>query len=147
MPVEHVDIAMPRDLVRRRKQAGYCAVVAVSSPFRSGQFRIGSTEGVESYLRYLGREIVTNDLYFARVVWTQGDKIAGTIVARSRRFLRDTRHAKPDGWYAAPLDLFDDLVTAEVVSLRARYWTHSELTVRLRRQANAQADRFAAGQF
>lgn len=141
-----VDIAMGKELLTRRKNAGYAAICAVGLETDPGVFRLATAENVEAHIPQLqpGR---WEPLHFARLLWTPGMAVARTMVTGAEKFLAETGHSLGQRWHRAPLDLLDDLLTAEAVRLNARTWTHSELIIRLKRQAKAQADSFAAGRF
>jgi hypothetical protein len=70
---------------------------------------------------------------------------ARTIATKAERWLTDAKFGLGQHWYRAELDVLDDLIKAEAISLRARTWTHQELIDRLQKQLDEEADRFAAG--
>ncbi|WEX10318.1 hypothetical protein [Chelativorans sp. AA-79] len=140
----NLDVSMPRDLRQRRRRIGYAAIVAVGIADTTEVFRLATAENIEGHLGDLqpGR---WEPLHFARVVWTPGMAVARTITARTERFLADTGYALGQHWFNAPLDLLDQLITAEARSLNTRTWSHAELVEKLRKQADDEADRFAQG--
>ena len=141
-----VDVSLPRDLLRLRKNGGYAAVCAVGYDAEPKVFRIATAENIEGHLA-LVQPGTWQKLQLVRVVWTPGMAVARTIVLSAERFLTNAGFLLGNHWYSAGLDVFDDLVRAEAMSLRATTWTQAELAIRLRTQANREADRFAEGRF
>lgn len=138
--------AMPRDLMRRRREAGYAAICVVGFAEDPTVHRIGPAENIEAHLTLLqpGR---WERLHFDRVLWTQGMAVARTIVDKAEKSLTDSGHALGNHWFRVEIDVLDDLFRAEAISLNARTWTPDELTIRLKRQADAEADRYGRGEF
>lgn len=141
-----VDIAMPRDLVRRRKNSGFAAICAVGIEGDESLFRLATAENVEAHVPAL--QVATwHHLHLVRVVWTPGMAVARTIVVAAEKFLTTTGFLVGNHWYRADLGILDDLVRAEAFRLRAETWTQPELLARLRSEAHREADRFAEGRF
>lgn len=90
--LEKVDISMPRDLLRRRRNAGYAAVCVVGTAADPKIFRIGTAENVEGVLAQLQPGAWAR-LHFTRIVWTQGSVVARTVVAGAERSLETTAKA------------------------------------------------------
>ena len=136
------NIAMPRNLVQRRKNGGYAAVCAVGFDADPGVFRLGAAENIEGLLPLLqpGR---WERLHFAHVVWTPGMAVARTIVLGAERSLANCHLGQH--WYRASLETLNSVITAEAVALRSTVWSHADLIARLKGQADREADRFAAG--
>lgn len=136
------NIAMPRNLIDRRKSAGYAAVCAVGFDADPGVFRLATAENLEAHLPQLqpGR---WERLHFAHVVWTPGLAVARTIVLAAERFLVNFHLGQH--WYRASLETLDGVLRAEALALRSTIWSHPELIVRLKVQADREADRFAEG--
>lgn len=139
-----INIAMPRDLVRRRKNAGYAAVCAVGFPADPCVFRLATAENVEAHLAML-QPGSWQALRFERLVWTPGLAVARTIVVGVERLLASS--ALGHHWFRSSLEVLDIAIAAEAMSLKAQTWSHAELVERLREQSNRQADRFAEGVF
>lgn len=139
-----VDISMPRDLIRRRKNAGYAAICAVGFDADPHVFRLATAENVEGHLSLL-QPGTWQPLHFVRLVWTPGLAVARTIATGAEEFLTDLGQHLGQHWYRAEMGLLDELVHAGATKLNSPTWTHSELIARLRRDANREADRFAAG--
>ncbi|MES0071878.1 hypothetical protein [Mesorhizobium sp. M0058] len=139
-----IDIDMPRDLVRRRKNAGYAAICAVGFAADPGVFRLATAENIEAHLSLL-QPGTWQPLHFVRVVWTPGLPVARTIVLATERFLLSMHLGQH--WHRASLEVLDIAIAAEVLTLRASTWSHPELTASLKGQANREADRFAEGVF
>ena len=137
-----IDIAMPRNLVERRKNDGYAAVCAVGFDADPGVFRLATAENIEAHLPQLqpGR---WERLHFAYVVWTPGLVVARTIVLGAERSLANCHFGQH--WYRASLDVLNGLLLAEATALRSTVWSHPELIARLKGQADREADRFAEG--
>lgn len=137
--------SMPRDLLRRRREAGYAAICAVGFEGDPSVRRLGPAENVEAHLTILqpGR---WERLHFDRILWTPGMAVARTIVDKAEKFLTEAGHALGNHWFRVEIDVLDDLFRAEAISLNARTWTMDELTIRLKRQADAEADRYARGE-
>lgn len=137
-----VDIAMARNLVERRKAAGYAAIVAVGFEADQGVFRLATAENLEAHLPQLqpGR---WERLHFASVIWTPGAAVARTIVVGVERFLASTHLG--NHWYRASLETLHSAILVEAAALRSAIWTQAELIARLKGQADRAADRFAAG--
>ena len=137
-----VDIAMPRNLLQRRKNAGYAAICAVGFDADPGVFRLATAENIEGHLPLLqpGR---WERLHLAHVAWTPGMAVARTIVLGAERFLANFHLGQH--WYRASLKTLNSVLMAEAVALRSTIWSHPELIARLRGQADSEADRFAAG--
>lgn len=139
-----VDVSMPKSLRERRTRARYCAVCAVGLLGEPGVFRLATAENVEGHLALIQpgnwRKVV-----FDRLYWTAGSAVARTIVTRCENFLTRKGDGMGHHWYRAPLDVLDDLVRAEAVSLNATVWSHEQLIGTLRTHANLEADRFAHG--
>jgi hypothetical protein len=138
------DIAMPSNLVQRRKNAGYAAVCAVGFDADPGVFRLATAENIEAHLPLLqpGR---WERLHFAHVVWTPGMAVARTIMLGAERSLANCHLGQH--WYRASLDTLNNVLLAEAVALRSTVWSHPELIARLKGQENREADRFAEGVF
>lgn len=136
------DIAMPRNLVERRKNAGYAAVCAVGFDADPGVFRLAPAENIEALLPQLqpGR---WERLHFANVVWTPGLAVARTLVLAAERFLANVHLGQH--WYRANLETLNSVLLAEAAALRSTVWSHAELIALLKGQADREADRFAAG--
>ncbi|RWB67583.1 hypothetical protein [Mesorhizobium sp.] len=137
---------MSRDLRIRRKTIGYCAICAVGMVTDPEVFRLATAENVEAHLSQL-QPGTWQALQFQRVLWTPGFAVARTIVVGVERFLTDVGNSLGNHWYRAPLELLDQLIVAQQMTLKARLWTHQELVARLRNHANEEADRFANGVF
>ncbi|RUV37451.1 hypothetical protein [Mesorhizobium sp. M7A.F.Ca.MR.148.00.0.0] len=137
-----VDIAMPRNLVERRKNFGYAAVCAVGFDADPGVFRLAPAENIEALLPQLqpGR---WERLHFAKVVWTPGLPVARTLVLAAERFLANVHLGQH--WYRSSLETLTAVLLAEAAALRSAVWSHAELLARLKAQADREADRFAAG--
>jgi hypothetical protein len=137
-----VNVAMPRNLIDRRKSAGYAAVCAVGFDADPGVFRLATAENLEAHLPQLqpGR---WERLHFAHVVWTPGLAVARTIVLAAERFLVNFHLGQH--WYRASLETLSSVIAAEASTLRSTIWSHSELIARLKGQADREADRFAEG--
>lgn len=137
-----VDIAMPRNLVDRRKNAGHAAVCAVGFEADPGVFRLATAENIEAHLPQLqpGR---WERLHFAHVVWTPGLAVARTIVLGAERTFANCHLGQH--WYRASLDVLHGVILAEAASLRSPIWSQSEMMQMLIGQAIRAADRFAAG--
>lgn len=137
-----VDIAMPRNLVDRRKNAGYAAVCAVGFDADPGVFRLATAENIEAHLPLLqpGR---WERLHFVQVVWTPGMPVARTIAQGAERFLANFHLGQH--WYRASLGALNDVVRSEAAFIRSSIWSHPELIARLKGQAVREADRFAKG--
>ena len=136
------DIAMPRNLVERRKSAGYAAVCAVGFDADPGVFRLATAENIEAHLPQLqpGR---WEPLHFAYVVWTPGLAVARTIVQGVERFLANFHLGQH--WYRAGLDVLHGVLLAEASALRSTVWSQAEMIARLKGHADREADRFASG--
>jgi hypothetical protein len=136
------DIAMPRDLVQRRKNVGYAAVCAVGFDADPGVFRLATAENIEGHLPLLqpGR---WESLHFAHVVWTPGLLVARTIVLGAERSLANCHLGQH--WYRASLETLNSVLMAEALALKSTTWSHPELIARLKGQADREADRFAEG--
>lgn len=139
-----VDISMPRDIAKRRKNAGYAAICTVGFDADTGVFRLATAENVEGHLSLL-QPGTWQPLHFVRVVWTPGLAVARTIAVGAEKFLTDIGAHLGQHWYRAGLDVLDDLVKSEAASLNSPIWSHRDLIQRLTRQADREADRFAAG--
>lgn len=137
-----IDVAMPRDLVRRRKNAGYAAICAVSFDADPGVFRLATAENVEAHLSML-QPGTWQLLHFARLVWTPGPAVARTVVVGVERFLASTHLGHH--WFRSSLEVLDIAIAAEAMSIKASTWTHPELIARLKGHADREADRFAEG--
>lgn len=139
-----IDAAMPRDLARGRKSAGYAAICAVGFASDPEVFRLATAENIEEHLKQLqpGR---WEQLYFSRIVWTPGLAVARTVVLGTERFLQ-SRHLGQH-WYRTAIETIDIAIAAEVRRLKASTWSHADLIARLREQSNREADRFAEGVF
>lgn len=137
-----VDIAMARNLVERRKAAGYAAIVAIGFDADPGVFRLATAENIEGHLPLLqpGR---WERLHFAYVIWTPGAAVARTIVQAAERFLANFHLGQH--WYRASLETLNTLLLAEALALRSTVWSQADLIARLKGQADREADRFAAG--
>lgn len=141
-----IDISMPRDLVRRRKNAGYAAICAVGYDAEPRVFRLATAENIEGHLALLqpGR---WEELYFARVVWTPGLAVARTIVVGVEAALTAADAYLGQHWFGAERNQLDELLRLGIDKLRSPSWSHAELIARLKRQAEREADRFAEGIF
>ncbi|PWJ81546.1 hypothetical protein C7441_11078 [Pseudaminobacter salicylatoxidans] len=140
------DVAMPRDVLRRRKIGGYAALCAIGIDAEPGVFRVGAVEDVEVLLSRL--QLGTwHDLHFSRLLWTPGIELARTVAADAEKFLSDIGAHLGRHWYRTDLDIIDDLFTAGITKLNAKAWHPHELLARLQTQANREADRFSEGVF
>lgn len=139
-----VDVSMPRDLIKRRKNAGYAAICAVGFKSDPGVFRIATAENVEGHLSLL-QPGTWEPLHFERLIWTPGLAVARTIVVGAEKFLTDLRLHLGQHWFRADLDVLDQLILSEARKLNSPFWSNAELIIRLRTQANKEADRFAEG--
>ncbi|PWJ88416.1 hypothetical protein C8D77_111139 [Mesorhizobium loti] len=137
-----LDATMSRDLIRRRRNAGYAAVVAVGFAGDVGVFRLASAENLEAHLSTL-QPGTWQALRFERIIWTQGPAVARTIVMGVERFLASA--ALGSHWFRASLEVLDIAIAAEAMSLKAATWTQAEIVARLKAQSDREADRFAAG--
>jgi hypothetical protein len=139
-----INIAMGKDIIRRRRNAGYAAVCAVGVAADTSVFRLASAENIEDHLKQLqpGR---WERLEFVRLIWTPGPTVARTIVVGAERFLASA--ALGNHWYRASLEVLDIAIAAEAMSLKASIWSQAELVARLKAQSDREADRFAAGVF
>ena len=100
-----VDISMPRDLVRRRRNAGYAAICAIGVSSDPKVFRLGTAENVEGVLAQL-QPGTWEKLHFARLVWTQGLAVARTIVTGAERALETSARPLGGHWYRGELSCF-----------------------------------------
>ncbi len=139
-----LDATMSRDLIRRRRNAGYAAVVAVGFSGDSGVFRLASAENLEAHLSTL-QPGTWQALHFNRIIWTAGPAVARTIVVGVERFLKT--FALGNHWFRASLEVLDIAIAAEAMSLKASTWSQADLIARLKAQSDSEADRFAAGVF
>jgi hypothetical protein len=139
-----IDAAMSRDLIRRRRNAGYAAVVAVGFGGDPGVFRLASAENLEAHLSTL-QPGTWQALRFERIVWTAGPAVARTIVMGVERRLK--AQCLGQHWFRASLEVLDIAIAAEAMSLKAATWSQSELIARLKAQSDREADRFAEGCF
>ena len=139
-----IDISMPRDLLRRRKDGGYAALCVIGLDADPGAFRIGAAEDVEVLLSRL--QLGTwHDLQFVRLIWTPGLPVARSIALSTEKFLTDIGAHLGRHWFRSELNVIDDLFTAAIAKLNTNTWLHHELLIRLLAQSNQEADRFAEG--
>ena len=141
-----LDVAMPRDLLQRRKNTGYAAICAVGFKADTGVFRLATAENIEAHLSLL-QPGTWQPLYFVRLVWTPGLAVARTIVVGAERMLARAGAELGQHWFRAGLEILDELIAAEARNLKTPIWSHPELIARLRGQASREADRFAEGVF
>lgn len=139
-----LDATMSRDMIRRRRNAGYAAVVAVGFQGDAGVFRLASAENLEGHLSTL-QPGTWQALRFERITWTAGPAVARTIVMGVERFLASS--ALGQHWFRASLEVLDIAIAAEAMSLKASTWTQADLIARLKAQSDREADRFAEGVF
>lgn len=140
------EFSMRRELVKKRKIAGYAAVVVVA-PTQNGCediIRISAATNTEALLPELQKGN-WNDLHYRQMFWLPGLTAAQTICRKIEKFLTDNNFGVRDRWFTADTQLINDLMQAELIALRSPVWSHDELVAKLERDLEKEADRYAAG--
>jgi len=139
-----VSIDMPRDLIQRRRCRGFVAICAVGFQADPLVFRLATAENIEGHLATL-QPGTWHHLFFRRVLWTAGSAVARTITIAAEKWMSANGWSLGNHWFRAELDVLDDLLRAEAMTLRAGLIGHADLVRLLRQQADNEADRFAQG--